>query len=150
MSPYPRFAHCATALIDISADKAFDFLADPLALGTWSLGCMRTRAENPEGPYTGFSQYDDSQVWFDIEAHRELLLIDYLVGRPERLSRRISARVVDARSCALPNGQCYVSLIAWRHGEMSEERWVQMCTAHEAEIWLIKARLERPRLDRQE
>lgn len=144
MGPYPQFAHCATALIDTPAEKAFNFLADPVALGIWSLGCMRTRASSTEGLYTGFSQYDDSQMWFDIEAHRDLLLIDYLIGTPERLSRRVSARIVTAETCALPERRCYVSLIAWRHGEMSEERWIQMCTAHEAEIWLIKARLERP------
>ena len=37
MSQYPDFAHCATALVGVGADKAFEFLADPLSLGTWSL-----------------------------------------------------------------------------------------------------------------
>ena len=44
MSRYLDFAHCVTALVNVPAAKAFAFLADPLSLGTWSLGCMRTRA----------------------------------------------------------------------------------------------------------
>jgi hypothetical protein len=50
MSRYPDFAHCVTALVNVPAAKAFEFLADPLSLGTWSLGCMRTRALAPGGP----------------------------------------------------------------------------------------------------
>jgi hypothetical protein len=134
--------HCATALVNVAAQRAFDFLADPLALGTWSLGCMRTQAPNPAGPYTGFSLYDDSQVWFDIEAHRELLLIDYRIGEVGNLKPRISARIVAAETCDLRETQCYISLIAWRPAQMTHERWNRLCAAHEAEIWVIKARLE--------
>ena len=145
MSQHPDFAHCATALVKVTAEKAFTFLADPLSLGTWSLGCMRTQAPQPGGPYTGFSLYNDSQVWFDIEPHKELLLIDYLVGTVGKFKPRISVRIVAAETCDLGDAQCYVSLLAWRPAQMTQDRWNQLCAAHDAEIWLIKARLEGPK-----
>ena len=40
--------------------------------------------------------------------------------------------------------KCYVSLSAWRPARMVDERWAQLCAAHEAEIWIIKARIEGP------
>jgi hypothetical protein len=144
MSQYPDFAHCATVLIGVSADKAFEFLADPLSLGTWSLGCMRTQASKSAGPFVGTSLYNDTQTSFDIEAHPKLLLIDFLVGETGNFKPRISARIVAASTCGLPEGQCYVSLLAWRPAQMTDARWSQLCASHDAEIWLIKARLEGP------
>ncbi len=109
MGYYSGPAHCATALVEVEAGTAFDFLADPLMLGTWSLGCMRTQPTQSPDLFTGYSLYDGSQVWFDIKANRELLLIDYLVGTVGNLVPRISARVVSAAACDLESGQCYVS-----------------------------------------
>lgn len=134
--------HCATALIEVAAERAFDFLADPIALGTWSLGCMQVQPAKQEGLYTGFSLYDGAQVWFNLQAHRELMLIDYRVGEPTDLKPRIMVRVVPASCCDLSAAQCYVSLIAWRPAQMTQDRWNRLCSAHEAEIWLIKAKLE--------
>jgi hypothetical protein len=142
MSRYPDFAHCVTALVEVRAAKAFAFLADPLSLGTWSLGCMRTRALAPGGPYIGTSVYDDSEGTFDVQPHPELLLVDYLVGGVGGGKPRNSVRVVAADTCDLAVTQCYVTLTAWRPGGMTDERWAQLCAAHNAEIWIIKARLE--------
>jgi hypothetical protein len=165
MNRYRDFAHCVTALVNVPAAKAFEFLADPLSLGTWSLGCMRTRAAKSgavdataaaaggavsaasataaaAGPYTGTSLYDDSPASFDVRPHPELLLIDYLVGDAGNLKPRNSVRVVAADTCDLPDHQCYVSLMAWRPARMPDDRWAQLCAAHNAEIWIIKARIE--------
>jgi hypothetical protein len=144
MSRYPDFAHCVTALVNGPAAKAFAFLADPLSLGKWSLGCMRTRASTEAGPYTGTSLYDDSPASFDVQPHPELLLIDYVVGDAGNLKPRTSVRVVAADTCDLSDTQCYVSLIAWRPAQMTDDRWTQLCAAHDAEIWIIKARIEGP------
>ena len=154
MSRCPDFAHSVTALVNAPAAKAFGFLADPLSLGTWSLGCMRTRAVAPGGPYVGTSLYDDSEATFRVRAHPELLLIDYLVGEtgegePGGGKPRNSVRVVAADTCGLTDTQCYVSLTAWRPAEMTDERWAQLCAAHDAEIWIIKARIEGARSARQ-
>jgi hypothetical protein len=142
MTQYTGFGHCATELINVSAQRAFDYLADPLTVGTWSLGCMRTQSAAAPGSYFGFSLYDDSQVGLEVRAHRDLLLIDYLVGAIGALRPRVSIRIAAAETCDLAANQCYVSLMAWRGAHMSQERWSQLCTAHEAEIWLIRARLE--------
>ena len=166
MNRYPDFAHCVTVLVNVPAAKAFAFLADPLSLGTWSLGCMRTQAAKSgavgaataasgavsaasasvaaAGPYIGTSLYDDSPASFDVRPHPELLLIDYLVGDAGDLKPRNSVRIIAADTCGLPEGQCYVSLMAWRPARMADDRWAQLCAAHDAEIWIIKARVEGP------
>ncbi|MDB6009849.1 MAG: hypothetical protein JWL65_2099 [Gammaproteobacteria bacterium] len=154
MNRYPDFAHCVTALVNVPAAKAFEFLADPLSLGTWSLGCMRTQSTQSSavgataavaaGPYTGTSLYDDSPASFDVRPHRELLLIDYLVGDAGNLKPRNSVRIIAADTCDLSDAQCYVSLMAWRPARMAGDRWAQLCAAHDAEIWIIKARIEGP------
>jgi hypothetical protein len=144
MSRYPDFAHCVTALVNVPAAQAFEFLADPLALGTWSLGCMRTHAATARdgGPYIGTSLYDDSPASFDVRPHPELLSIDYLVGDVGNLKPRNSVRIIAADTCDLASNQCYVSLMAWRPARMTDDRWAQLCAAHDAEIWIIKARVE--------
>ena len=145
MNRYPDFAHCVTALVNVPAAKAFEFLADPSSLGTWSLGCMRTRAVNSDavaGPYIGTSLYDDSPASFDVRSHPELLTVDYFVGDAGNLKPRNSVRVIAADTCDLSDTQCYVSLMAWRPARMADDRWAQLCAAHDAEIWIIKARIE--------
>jgi hypothetical protein len=145
MNRYPDFAHCVTALVNVRAAKAFEFLADPLSLGTWSLGCMRTQAAKSgavAGPYIGTSLYDDSPASFDVRSHPELLTIDYFVGDAGNLKPRNSVRIIAGDTCDLSEAQCYVSLMAWRPSRMADDRWAQLCAAHDAEIWIIKARIE--------
>jgi hypothetical protein len=152
MNRYPDFAYCVTALVNAPAAKAFEFLADPLSLGTWSLGCMRPRVAPTgaaagatalaEGPYTGTSLYDDSPTSFDVRSHPELLTIDYFVGDAGNLKPRNSVRIIAGDTCDLSDAQCYVSLMAWRLARMADDRWTQLCAAHDAEIWIIKARIE--------
>ncbi|MCP8940950.1 hypothetical protein NK718_20685 [Alsobacter sp. SYSU M60028] len=139
---FPAPSHVATVLVAAEAADAFAFLADPLALGGWSLGCMETGPDEALGLHRGRSLFDGAEGWFEIDARADLLLIDYLVGTRERRRRRISARVVAAEDAGLPAGHCYVSMIAWRPGDMDEARWRRLCAAHEAEIWLIKAQIE--------
>ena len=97
-----------------------------------------------EGPYTGTSLYDDSPASFDVRPYPELLLIDYLVGDAGNLKPRNSVRIIAADTCDLSDAQCYVSLMAWRPARMASDRWAQLCAAHDAEIWIIKARIEGP------
>jgi hypothetical protein len=141
VDPCTSFSHCATALVDAPARAAFDFLADPIALGRWALGAMNTRHVGG-GVYAGTSQFDGAQTHLAIDARPELLLVDYLVGDRSSLKPRISARVVPAEVCGLGANQCYVTLIAWRAAGMSDARWQQLCAAHEAEILLVKGQIE--------
>ncbi len=138
----PALAHSVTALIEAPADEVFDFLSDPVALGRWSLGCMRTQETDLAGVWTGWSLFDGGQGYFEIVAHRELMLIDYRVGTLEHRQPRISARVVPGAVCGLPAGHSYATLTAWRPPAMPAGRWARLCTAHETEAWLIKEQIE--------
>lgn len=135
-------AHAVTQKVDAPALRAFDFLRDPLMLGRWSLGCFGTFPAGSNGLHAGTSLFDGSQGWFRIEADPERLSIDYLVGLPDALRRRISARVVPGLELGYDASVCLVTLTAWRSVSMAEERWLRLCAAHEAEIYLIKSQIE--------
>ena len=138
----PPLGHMVTRLVQAPADIALAFLSDPVSLGRWSLGCFGTMLDETSGAHTGRSLFDGSQGWFSIEVDHPRMIIDYLVGAPDRLSRRISARVVAGATVGYDEGSCLVMLSAWRPAEMDDERWEQLCASHEAEIWLIKAQIE--------
>ena len=135
--------HMATRLVAAPALHAFAYLADPLKLGRWSLGCFDTSLDESSGLHTGRSLFDGEPGWFRIDAVPERFLVDYWVGTPETLSFRISARVAPGDSVGYPAETCLVMLMAWRPAGMSPERWQRLCASHEAELWLIKAQIER-------
>ena len=136
-------SHFVATHVDVPASSAFAFLADPIRLGHWALGCMRTRATDEPGVYTGFSLFDDSQSWFSIDAHPDLGLIDYKVGPKGALIHRISARVIAGPNAGLSARQCLVMLMAWRPAGMEDSRWHRLCASHEAEILLIREQITR-------
>jgi hypothetical protein len=135
--------HSVTALIEVSADKAFAFMKDPLLLGRWSLGCMDTEPSEVEGVYTGTSLFDGGTGFFEIDADEKRLIVDYRLGDLEQRQPRISARIISSEVCGLEEGTCYLTLDAWRSAGMDEARWERLCRAHEAEILLIKSQCER-------
>ncbi|MFT5711188.1 MAG: hypothetical protein ACI8QT_001892 [Halioglobus sp.] len=138
------FSHCVTLPVGVTAGAALLFLADPITTGCWALGSMNARAsdENKE-LYVGDSLFDGSPNWFSIEVDQERLSVDYLLGQPENLQRRINTRVVPAADCDLDEHQCYVTLTAWRPVSMPDVRWQSLCSSHEAEIWIIKSQMEK-------
>ena len=141
MTEWP--SHTTTRHVKAPAQAAFGYLSDPLALGRWSLGCFDTMAAGEPGLYTGTSLVDGGQAWFRIDADRKRLLIDYRVGTPEKLVRRIAARIMPGEELGLPESTCLVSLIAWRTADMSDEKWQRLQALHEAEIILIAGQIER-------
>ena len=141
-STSPELVHTCAALVNAPAKAAFDFLADPQALGRWSLGALRVTETARKGIYTGYSMFDGSQAWLAIDARPELLLIDYRVGTMDDLVPRIFARVVPGKVVGLAENQCYVSLTAWRTASMNPERWYRLRASHEAEILLIDSQIE--------
>lgn len=136
------YAHSVTALLEVPAGTAFDFMCDPMALGRWSLGCWDTRPTGSDGIYQGRSLFDGGEGTFRIAADAQRMIVDYLLGPPDRMVPRISARIVAAETCDLKSGQCYLTLTAWRTSGMDEARWHRLCASHEAEILLIKAQCE--------
>ena len=135
--------HMTTRHVRAPAGAAFLYLSDPLTLGRWSLGCFDTEPAGEAGLYAGRSLIDGGQTWFRIDADASRLVIDYLVGTPDTLVRRISARVIPGAELDLPQATCLVSLCAWRSAGMSDDRWRRLCTLHEAEIILIGEQIER-------
>lgn len=135
-------SHIVTKHVGVPPQFAFDFLKDPVTLGRWSLGCFQTEAtENPE-IFMGHSLYDGSKGWYSIKPDDALRSIDYLVGAENNLVHRISARVIAGPQLDYPEDSCLVTLMAWRSAGMNEERWARLCTAHEAESFLISSQIE--------
>jgi hypothetical protein len=141
-------AHMAAMRVGVPAAAAFAFLSDGLRLGRWALGCFDTAAADGPGLFVGTSLFDGAAVWVGVEADPGRLVVDYLVGRPEALRRRISARVVPGDDLGLGAGMCLVTLTAWRPAEMADDRWAQLRACHEAEILLIAAQMERAGAER--
>ena len=135
-------AHMVTQQIAASAEAAYAYLRDPVRLGRWSLGCFDTRATETGGLFVGRSLFDGATGWFRIDADADRLEIDFLVGTPQNLQRRICARVVPGPALGYDAGTCLVTLIAWRPAGMDGERWTRLCALHEAEIFLIKGQIE--------
>lgn len=136
-------SHCATALCEVPAHRALAFLADGLAIGRWSLGCMNTAAAG-DGIYRGISLFDGAALFVRPVVHTVLGIVEYHVGGdPAKLVPRIIARVVPGPLVGRDANQCLASLIAWRDAAMSEDRWRRLCATHEAEIYLLRAQIER-------
>lgn len=140
--PLPDPAHMVAALVAVPADFAFDRLAAADFVGGWSLGSMGLAPVAP-GVFRGVSLFDGSPAHVDLRPAPELGLIDYGVGTAERRVPRIFARVTPGEVLGHPPGTCLVTLVALRAAGADPERWARTCTAHETEILLIKAQLER-------
>ena len=79
-------------------DAVFDFMADPVSLGRWSLGCFDIAADPGTGLHVGTSLYDGSRGFVRITSDRASGLIDYHVGAPANLVPRIFCRVARGRA----------------------------------------------------
>lgn len=142
INPSSLYAHSVTGLLDVPAAAAFAFMADPIALGQWSLGCMNTEPTGLRTIHSGHSLFDGAQGFFEIVTDPDRMIVDYCLGSPDRLVPRVSARIVAGDICGLGAGQCYVTLTAWRAGDMDDTRWHRLCVTHEAEILLVKSQCE--------
>src|SRR4051812_37857869 len=97
-------SHIITRHVAVPARYAFDFLANPITLGRWSLGCFDTEAAEAPGVYTGLSLYDGARGWYSLRPDADQLSVDYLVGPMDALIHRISARVIDGLQVGYPSG----------------------------------------------
>jgi len=129
--------HAATAEVGVSAKQAFEYVADGIRQGEWTLGCW-DREQIGDDLFRGRSLYDGQETYVRVLPRRELLLVDFEVGAaPEALVPRISVRV-------RPRGEraCTVTLMAWRTPDQDDESWERVRDLHRAELHLIKGRLE--------
>jgi hypothetical protein len=91
----------------------------------------------------GSSLFDGGEAVVRLIPVPEQRIVDYEVGSdPDRLVRRISARVVPGDDVGAA-GSSLVMLTAWREGSMDDERWHRLVVAHEAEILLLRHGIER-------
>jgi hypothetical protein len=129
--------HAATIEVAVPARVAFDYLADGIRQGEWTLGCWN-RERVGDDLFRGRSLYDDTESYVRVLPRPELLLIDFEVGQsPDALVFRISIRLLERGP-----GASVVGLMAWRPAGQSDESWRRVQDVHRAEIHLIKSRLE--------
>lgn len=137
-----ELVHSVAALLEVPAAAAFDFMADPVALGGWSLGCMATEPDGPDRIHRGRSLFDGATGHFRIEADPAHWSIDYHLGPPGRMVPRIAARITPGPICGYAETASLVTLLAWRQRDMDDARWHRLCASHEVEILLIKSQCE--------
>jgi len=137
-----NLSHIVTSTVNVQASQAFEHLASPENLGRWALGCMDVNPTATVGVWVGTSIFDGTSAHVEIETNERSGIILFSVGSAERRAPWIMLRVMASDEAGLADGCCYVSLIAWRPGTMTDERWHRVCVAHEAEIYLIKDQCE--------
>jgi hypothetical protein len=119
----------------------FEFMADGERLGEWSFGCWQTKLV-PGDVFSGTSLMTGAATFVRIHADAARMRIDYDVGRSaDALSPLIMARVVPGAMLGETDAVSFLSLIAWR-GVAPEERWRQICAAHELEMFRIRHLIE--------
>jgi hypothetical protein len=136
-------AHCVSALCDAPAADAFAYLADAQRVGEWALGCWGARADG-DGVVRGTSLFDGAETFVRTRPVAEARTVDFEVGGdPAQLVRRISARVVAGEELGVDVNRSLVILVAWRTGSMDDDRWHRLVAAHDAEVLLLRERIER-------
>jgi hypothetical protein len=138
-----ELCHAATALVGASPDAAFAFAAEPARVGEWTLGSFAARPVG-DGVFHGRALADDSITAFRAEVDSVRRTVDYHVGAPGgSLVMRISLRVLDGAAFGYGPAQCLLSMFAWRPADFDAQRWRRTIALHEAEIVLLKGRIEK-------
>ncbi len=136
-------AHCVSALCDAPAADAFAYLADPDRIGEWALGCWDAK-RGEDDVVRGTSLFDGTQTFVRTQPAAESLTVDFEVGGdPAHLVRRIAARVVGGDDLGGDARRSLVILLAWRTDSMDDERWCRLAASHDAEILMLRERIER-------
>lgn len=142
-------SHIVARLCRSTPSAAIALLSTASGIATWNLGLWNTRdiASTPSGGESivgGESLFDGKTGYAAVTVQLAQGIVEYRVGTdPQSLAApRIHARVRAGESLGYDAGVCLVALIAWRPADMSDDRWSRLCTTHETEIELIRARLE--------
>jgi hypothetical protein len=141
MSCRNSICHGVSVEVAVSAQVAFEYLADPHMVGRWALGCFNSQPTDISGLYQGKSLFDGTKAWFRIDSDPMRLIIDYYVGDADRQLPRISSRIVPGPHYGRNADHCIITMDAWRPVDMTDNRWLQLCAAHDAEILIIRAQL---------
>lgn len=134
--------HTASTHVSVAADVAFAYLADGLRQSEWALGSWG-REQVGEQLFRGRSLFDGETVYVRISTVPQALLVDYEVGPSlDQLRRVNAARAVPGPLLGWPETTCVVSLMKWRTSAQDDALWARLCAAYDAEIHMIKGRLE--------
>ncbi|MCW2954324.1 MAG: hypothetical protein JWQ48_3494 [Conexibacter sp.] len=142
MTPLHPPAHCASVEVAVPARAAFDFMADGLKQTHWALGSWNRR-ELDDGVFVGTSRFTFEELYVRLEAHPELLLVDYHGGSdPDDLHWIVQARIVPGDQLGIGEQRSLVTLTTWRHATASDAEWDLTYHLWHTEVALIKGRLE--------
>ncbi len=123
-------------------DQLFDFMSDPARLDLWSFGTWQTEIA-ADGLVRGTSLFNGGQICLRIVADQKTGLVDYLLGKePDRLARRIFARILPASDSGGPADAADLLLVALRSRDMEDARWEDLKALHAVEVRLIKQLIE--------
>jgi hypothetical protein len=135
----PDLCYTVTAEVAAPARVAFDYLADGSKVGEWALGAL-------EAKRVGTSDVFESKthgIAFRVDADPKRLVIDYHVGgNAKTLAMRIATRVIPGETMGRGAGTCLVSMAAWRPKSFDDRRWSRLKAFHDAEIHLIREKIE--------
>lgn len=132
-------SHITSTTIEAPADKVFSYMGDPGKLNRWSFGTWETVLHD-DGLVEGRAIFDGATTFVRIDADPSRLSIDYHLGVDrERLTPRISVRVVPGERLDLKSDQSVLTFIAWRPASMGDERWRRLTASHEFEAVLLKS-----------
>ena len=135
-------AHCVSVLCAATAEDAFAYVADPARLGEWALGCWDAVARS-DGVVEGTSLFDGGRTYARADPDRNRMIVDFDVGDdPGALVRRITVRVVPGAEIGTSAETSLVVLTGWRIASMDDDRWHRLAVAHEAEVLLLRRRIE--------
>ena len=136
-------SHITSVTVDASADTVFAFMSDPEKLNRWSFGTWETVLHD-DGLIEGRAIFDGARTFVRIDPDPSRLSIDYHLGaEQDKLTPRISVRVIPGERLDLEPNQAVLTFIAWRPASMSDERWRRLTASHEFEAVLLKSLIAR-------
>jgi len=134
--------HSSSIEIKAEASMAFEFMKQGKALGQWAFGSWNTELFKDD-IFIGTSMFDGNRTYVRIVPHASGRQIDYELGStPSLLLPRIVARVCDGEMMGISKSACVVSVISWRIGGVSDDRWRLTCSVHEAEVFRLRYLIE--------
>jgi hypothetical protein len=142
--------HTASNWVDVPAEAAFDYLTDGIQQGEWTLGSLNRAyvGEHPNGRlFVGRSIMDGQACYVVPRPDRNELVCFYDVGvgdgAPEKLTTgNVFLRVIPGSNWGGTAEQCIVTLAIWRPKNVDDLTWAQECQMFNAEIFILKGRLE--------
>ena len=136
------FCHTSSIEVNVPAKAALDYMSDGIRQGEWTFGSWDRRHVR-ENLFVGTSLFDGMETYVRITVDEAYMIVHYHLGDDtENMVPRNMARIMPGSMIGKDDSLCIVSLISWRHAFMSDDRWHQLCLSHEAQMYIIKNRLE--------